>query len=175
MLAVRLQRLSFLWFSRPPCRLSPCQQVRCARARPPGWRSGLVVGVEAVAVGRQHEAVSIDIAGGELQLGLHELLHLPFVGAAIPSHAEQATGTPVADQIGLGQAGIIGDAKPLGRAAVTLLDLGAVLERLVVRVFRRRQHADDRTLLVFRQRWIAIRTLVELPSVVLATLRRRGW
>ena len=69
--------------------------------------------------GRQHEAVSIDIAGGELQLGLHELLHLPFVGAAIPGHAEQATGTPVADQIGLGQAAIIGDAKPLGRAAVT--------------------------------------------------------
>ncbi len=90
----------------------------------------LVVGVEAVAVGREHEAVGIDIAGGELQLGLHELLHLPFVGAAIPGHAEQTAGAPVADQIGLVQAAIIGDAEPLGRAAVPLLDLGAVLERL---------------------------------------------
>src|SRR6202166_4107070 len=45
-----------------------------------------VIGIETVAVGRENVPVSIDIAGGELQLSLHELLHLPL--AAIPGHAE---------------------------------------------------------------------------------------
>src|SRR5260370_10105094 len=51
-----------------------------------------VIGIETVAVGRENETVSIDIAGGKLQLSLHELLHLP--PSAIPSHPEQSAGTP---------------------------------------------------------------------------------
>src|SRR5512132_3227672 len=54
-----------------------------------------VIGIETVAVGRENETVSIDIAGGELQLSLQELLHLPL--AAIPGHTEQAAGTPVSN------------------------------------------------------------------------------
>ena len=60
---------------RPPRRPSRPTEPRRGRAGRIGGRP-LVVGVEAVAVDREDEAVFVDVAGGELQRGLQQFLQL---------------------------------------------------------------------------------------------------
>jgi hypothetical protein len=77
---------------------------------------------------------------------MQQLLQLP--SAAIPPETEQAARAPVTGEVHAAQAAVIRDAEALDRAAISFLQrLGARVGRLV-RVFRRRQDADLRALVV---------------------------
>src|SRR5205814_5627873 len=117
--------------------------------------------------------ICIDTARSELKLRLHELLHLPLLGAVIPGHPKQPARAPVANHVGLVQATIVSDAKPLRRAAA-VIGLGPVLKGLRVRVFSNGQHTNNWTFLIGRHRWMAIRALIEFPAVVFTAFRRCG-
>src|SRR5215207_5919890 len=135
-------------------------------------RRPLVVGVEAVAVGRENRAVLVDLARRELQLCLQKLLQLPLVGALVPGDAPEATRAPVADEVRLVEPGVVRDAEALRRAAEAVLQLRGARPGLLVRIFGHRQHADDRAFLAGPGGGMAVGGLVVLPAVVLAALGR---
>src|SRR2546429_9668322 len=54
-----------------------------------------------------------------------------------------------------------------------MFDLWTVFKRLFVGIFCRRQRPDDWAFLVGGQGWMAVGSLIEFPSIILAALRRR--